>query len=186
MSIENLIKNVPPPADPFEALDGPWEVLQVELGTALPSDYKAFVRLYGGGYFMEFLGVSVPRASNPNVRFESQARLASDVFRNYKPFGSDEVSYPVWPQAGGLLAFGGTDNGDYLFWLTEGSPDTWKVVVWGRGAQQFERLDCDMTDFLAGLASGEIMPEDFPEDLLPCELLFQPNSRLPVPVGNSN
>lgn len=86
----------------------------------------------------------------------------------------------MWPWPGGLLPFGATDNGDYLFWLPRGAPSDWGVVVWDRGGSeidQFEELNCDLTDFLAGLATGAILPRAFP-DLLPCECLFQPNAPL--------
>lgn len=186
MTIANFVEIVPPPREPFEAFEGPWTDVEAELGTALPEDYKAFVRLYGSGYFMEFLGVAVPRSGNPNVRFETQARLISDMFRNHTSLGDEEASFPVWPEAGGLLGFGTTDNGDHLFWLTEGAPDAWKVVVWGRGTQEYQVFDCGLTGFLAGLASGEILPRDFPEDMLPCELLFQPNSAFPAAEGGAS
>ncbi|WP_309090647.1 SMI1/KNR4 family protein [Phenylobacterium sp.] len=176
VSIENLLKVVPPPAEPFESYDGPWEPVETFFGTGgLPADYKEFVLLYGSGYFMEFLGVSVPRAWNENVRIATNAKIITRNFREHEPL--DPYPYGFWPDPGGLLPFGTTDNGDELFWLTEGAPDTWRVVVWDRGMQTFETFDCGLTDFLAGLATGTILPKAFPEDLLPCELLFQPDSR---------
>ena len=59
--------------------------------------------------------------------------------------------------------------------------DDWSVVVWDRGSLQFEVLECGLTDFLAGLATGKVAPKEFPDDLLPCDELFQPNSRWPTP-----
>jgi len=170
MTIENLIKAVPPPAATFEAFVGPWEEVEAELGTALPQDYKDFVRLYGRGYFMQFLGVAVPRSRNPNTRLELRVPRTSEAFRTFA--GSEELPYPIWPAPGGLISFGSTDNGDELFWLAQGPPSDWRVVVWGRGLLEFEVFDCDLTDFLAGLATGTLLPKDFPEDL-PGDLLFQ-------------
>lgn len=176
MTIENLIKVVPPPEEPFEAFRGTWELIEDEIRTALPQDYKDFVRLYGSGYFMQFLGVSVPRSRNPNVLLRSAiywARRAA-VQGGFAP---DELPYPFWPDPGGLLAFGSTDNGDTLLWLAQGEPEDWKVVVWDRGLGRFEVFDCGLTDFLAGLATGGIQPKEFP-DLLPCDHLFTPNPEL--------
>lgn len=174
MTIEALINVLPPPAEPFEAFNGTWELVEAEIGTPLPEDYKAFVRLYGSGYFMEFLGVDVPFTANPNTRFG--AAMARAVNRTF--YGDDEVVYPLWPQASGLLPFGATDNGDYLFWKTEGAPDSWPVVVWDRGFQEFEVLDCDLTGFLAGLVTGEVAPKAFPDHLLPCDRLFTPRTEV--------
>jgi len=173
MSIERLIDVVPPPAEPFEAFSGPWEKIEAELITILPQDYKDFVRVYGSGYFMEFLGIDVPRSRNRNTRLEVQVAATRRVFSHIH---GEEWPYPFWPDQGGLMSFGGTDNGDYLFWLTRGSPEDWRVVVWGRFYGGFEPLDCNLTDFLAGLAMGEILPEAFPGDLVVCDHLFQPRS----------
>lgn len=178
MSIENLIKAVPPPDKPFEVFRGPWDVIEADLGMPLPQDYKAFARLYGSGYFMGFLGIDIPNTQNPNTRLEWQAQVVCGIFKN-----DDELPYPMWPAPGGLLPFGSTDDGDYLFWLTDGRPDNWRVVVWDRGFGGFEKLDVDVTDFLAGLATGEVLPKEFPDDLLPCSRLFQPHSTVPqVPL----
>jgi hypothetical protein len=172
MSIEALIKVVPPPAAPFEAFNGPWEPIEAQLKTALPPDYKDFVRVYGSGYWMQFFGIYVPRSRNPNVRLESQVPAICATFFD------DENPYPLWPDPGGLIPVGQTDNGDYMFWLSQGPPADWGVVVWDRGLFGFERFDCDLTTFLARLATGEILPKEFPEDLLPSECLFRPDGPL--------
>jgi hypothetical protein len=49
-------------------------------------------------------------------------------------------------------------------------------VVLDRAFGRFETFDCDLTDFLAGLAGGEIVPKEFPDELLPCDHLFVPYS----------
>jgi len=175
LPIETLLHVVPPPARPFDAFTWPWHVIESELGTRLPQDYKDFCRLYGAGYFMQFLGVHVPNTQNPNTRFDYQVGLVVKGFAYL-----EEAHYPFWPEPGGLIPFGATDNGDYLFWLPRGeTPDDWPVVVWDRGGgdepESFEVFDRDLTDFLAGLATGTINPRAFPKDLLPCELLFQPD-----------
>jgi hypothetical protein len=56
-------------------------------------------------------------------------------------------------------------------------------VVWGRGLQQFESFECNLTDFLAGVAKGEILPEEFPDD--PCEDMFRPASDFPEREGHT-
>ena len=173
MTIERLLQAVVAPATPTETYDGPWEPIEAELGTGLPQDYKDFVRLYGQGEFMEFLGINVPSSWSPYARLVSQARATAKLFAGFE----EELPYPLWPDPEGLLAFGITDFGDYLFWLTRGSPEQWPVVVWGRGLQQFEVFDCSLTDFLARLATGEIDPQDFPEG--ECDCLFKPGPAEP-------
>jgi len=48
-------------------------------------------------------------------------------------------------------------------------------VIYDRGFGEFEVFDCGLTDLLAGLATGEILPKEFPEDLLPSDRLFKPH-----------
>jgi hypothetical protein len=171
MTIEALMAVIPPPVEPSCAFLGPWEPIEAELGTALPPDYKDLVRVYGSGYYMEFFGIKVPRCPNPNSRLETQVPILCATF-----FDRDELVYPLWPDPGGLVPFGCTDNGDILFWLPRGAPEDWGVAVWDRGLWKFETFECDLTVFIAGLATGEIIPEAFPEDLVTSDFPFQPNS----------
>jgi hypothetical protein len=144
-----------------------------EIGLTLPPDYKDFARVYGSGYFMQFLGVCIPRTANPNTRLEAFLPSASGVFVD-----DEEMAHRVWPRPGGLAPFGATDNGDYLFWLTRGRPDEWPIVVWDRGLWQLEAFECDLTNFLAGLATGDLLPKEFPPDLVCCDHLFQPRKAM--------
>ena len=171
MTIETLMAVIPTPVQPAGAFLGPWEPIEAELGTPLPPDYKDLVRVYGSGHYMEFFGIHVPRSPNLNIRLETQVPSICATF-----FDRDELAYPLWPDRGGLVPFGATDNGDFLFWLPRGTPEDWGVVVWDRGLWNFELLDCDVTTFIAGLATGEIIPKEFPEDLVTCDHLFQPHT----------
>lgn len=170
MTIENLMRVVPPPPVPSEAYIGPWDAIETDLGAVLPQDYKDFVRFYGRGSFMEFLGIHAPVSWSPYVRLQSEVRVICDDLRR-----DPDRPYPLWPEPGGLLPFGKTDFGDCLFWLPHGPPDDWGVVVWDRGMGHYEAFDCGLTDFLAGLATGEIEPKEFPENMLPCDRLFEPS-----------
>ena len=150
------------------------------LGTALPQDYKDFSRIYGCGYFLQFLGVHIPHTSNPYTRLEQQVGAICRIFAEL----GEESPYPFWPAPGGLVPLGVTDNGDYLFWLPRGAtPEDWNVVVWDRGGldlDAYEEFECSLTDFLAGLATGEIRPKAFPDDLLPYDRPFIPHSEFPA------
>jgi hypothetical protein len=169
MTIERLTKIVRSPATPFEAYSGPWRPIEAELGTSLPPGYKDFVRLYGVGAFMEFLWICVPVSSNRHMRLAYQACAVTSIFRV-----TEKPPYPLWPDPGGLLPLGTTGAGDELFWLCQGPPADWGVVVWGHEARDFETFDCDLTDFLAGLVTRTRAPKAFPKDLAHCDRLFRP------------
>ena len=169
MTIETLLKVLPPPAEPFETFDGPWEPIEAALGVVVPQDYKDFVRIFGNGSFLDFLMVLIPRSRSYNLWIVPSVRRAREMFR-----GLDDVPYTLWPHPQGLILCGGTDDGDSLFWLPRPAPEPWSIVVWDRGFGEFETFECDLTDFLAGLVTGEILPKQFPDGLLPCEPLFAP------------
>lgn len=168
MTIENLVGIIPPPAAPLGTFSGPWEPIEAELGVRLPDDYKNFVRLYGHGDLMTFVGIHVPVSWSPYARLVQAARFISKIFKD-----EEDLPFPMWPSSGGLLPFGTTDFGDTLFWLTLGAPEDWCVVVMGRDPP--ETFDCDMTDFLARVAKGEISPGNFPDDLGPDDISFEPS-----------
>lgn len=67
-----------------------------------------------------------------------------------------DTVYPVYPDPGGLLAWGSNIDGDVFFWLTEDpDPDRWPVVMWARGPATMIRFDGGMVDFLVSVLSGE-------------------------------
>jgi len=158
MTIENLIKVLPPPVAPVSAFSGPWEPIEAELRTSLPQDYKDFCRLYGLGHLIEFFGLYAPVSKSPYQQLVRAVRSMRYLFSYIEP------PPPLWPARGGLLACGQTDNGDQLFWLTRGHLSEWPIVVWDRGLQEFETFECDITDFLAGVINGDIRPAAFPDD----------------------
>lgn len=180
MSIANLIKVVPPPAEPFWAFKGPWAAIEGELGTALPQDYKDYIAVYGGGYFMKFLSVHLPKSWTVNLRLGAQVKVVADAFREITREFEDYLPYPLWPASGGLMAFGGTDDGDVLFWLTRGAPQDWPVVFWDRGMHEAELFNCDMTDFLADMTIGAILPEVFDAKARARKIKFKPYTDVDV------
>lgn len=171
--IEALTRIVPPPLKPFRAFSGPWGPVEAYLGTALPQDYKDFVRIYGSGLLLDLLTVHVPGIKNPHVNLAVQVREAPRYF-----MPDEELPYRLWPRLDGLIKFGGTDNGDHLYWLPRGPPDDWKVVFWDGGRAEpdpFQEFDCGLAEFLAGLASGAIVPKGYGEEHLePHEPMFHP------------
>lgn len=75
------------------------------------------------------------------------------------------MPYALFPEPGGLLVWGVTDNGDEFYWLTEGAPDDWTVVVSSR--HEWWSYDGGALSLLGGLLRREIhcpgLPDEFPE-----------------------
>jgi hypothetical protein len=72
-------------------------------------------------------------------------------------------SYPLttWPDVGGFLAFASSIDGDYLGWLTEGDPDTWKLIVWPRHVDQGSALEHGLIDTLVAWQRGAFSAAGF-------------------------
>jgi hypothetical protein len=162
MLIDQLTKLVPPPPHPLErGQPATWDDVEARLGTPLPDDYKALINTYGTGSFNDFLYVFNPFASN---RYRNLFALKDDILSAYAVSQHnfpDDFLDPEFPAAGGLLPWARTDNGDEFYWKTEGSPDTWSIVVIeSRNAAQY-RYHLTTTDFLVRLLSGTLEPKVF-------------------------
>jgi hypothetical protein len=148
-----------------------WIAVQRRVGSVLPTDYKQFVEWYGVAYLGGFLCTFSPSASNPNVELPCQmgVRLSalSELKRNP---GSSMCPYPLWFEPGGLLPWGGTDNGDTLYWKTAALPDAWSVVVGDGRSGSFEEHAMGMTDFLAAFMEGRLSSKEFPPGPYPATI----------------
>jgi hypothetical protein len=85
----------------------------------------------------------------------------------YEDLRNDWLPYAFWPQERGLVQWGAVEI-ETLFWLTEGEPDRWPVVVVRDTEQIYERLDITATELVLGLIqgpspSGLILPLSGPE-----------------------
>lgn len=168
MSIEQLKGLVPAPPDPkYTGDEDKWKQAESKLKIALPKDYKAFVDTYGSGELANFIYVFTPFTKSEHMNLVQRVASDGDVFRELKENeGDEEVPFQIYPESPGLLSWGSDGNGNFLFWLTEGEPDRWPVIVAAGRDSEFERFDIPMTEFLfkaltRNLNCG-IWPEDFP------------------------
>jgi hypothetical protein len=151
-AIEDLAALAPPPAEPRGA-NGDWGQVEAALGLGLPTDFKQLVSRYGLGQFAGFITPLTPFAERdllvPNaLRLLERER----AFRDANP---DKSPYPFYPEPGGLLEWAGTDNGDSLYWPTDGEPDTWTTVVWNPRSWRYDAHPVGAVEFLHGWLGGE-------------------------------
>jgi hypothetical protein len=158
-SIDDLVRLVPPPAQPAGVVDD-WLTAEAALGLALPSDFKALVRLYGPGEFDE-IALLTPFDARAHGAVDL-LKHARDLLRHHQSFrdeAPEEFPHPLYPEPGGLLEWGGTGNGDRLCWLTTGDPDEWPVVVWNL-CYYADLYDVGVVGFLHGYLSGRLQVEN--------------------------
>ncbi|MCZ8496734.1 hypothetical protein [Priestia megaterium] len=74
----------------------------------------------------------------------------------------------IYLETGGILPWGHMENSDELYWLTEGRPDEWKVVVYESRSPENYIYSLSMTDFLCEIITKKLacdaFPDDFPSD----------------------
>ena len=165
--LERLRRLLPPPADPVEPgrPDG-WPAVEAALGTGLPSDFKAFIERYGSGVVDDFLYLFNPftQGQDGNLLAEKDRVLAA--YRQTRARFPDRLPLPPFPDEGGVLPLGRTDNGDELYWVTQGQPDRWPVALVEARAARQELHRMPVTGFLAALAANQLTSQVLPEALL--------------------
>lgn len=173
--LDQLAALLPPP--PVAPAPVPWHRSRTEVGIEFPADYRMFVDRYGGGEmvstrmvlrFRIYAPCSQPwRAGAPSgfhALLDNQARKIRPAFVFD---GADEDCwggriYQLFPDHGGLLAWGDDEEGDVLFWLTEHpDPEQWPVVMWARGPATTYRFDGGMVAFLHALFHGDLPASDW-------------------------
>jgi hypothetical protein len=164
--LERLRAVAPPPARPVEAGEPRrWPEVEAAIGTALPGDFKAFTELYGSGKFDDLLYLLNPFAADPDGNLVRQRDPMLAAYAETRAKFPRRLPLPPWPEPGGLLPLGRSDNGNELYWLTEGKPDSWGVVTFAARSTRHERHPHPVTEFLARLLSAELDSKVLPESL---------------------
>jgi len=151
MDLKDLAALITPPAAPFATgSDLEWEKFQTNNAIELPMDYRELISKYGAGDYLNFLGVLSP--------FAPKAGLLASHASESQFYRALQKVFPVYPDDQGLLCVGADENGDKLFWLTGGVPDSWPVVFFSNDFIEFERYDHNLTTFLVRWLRGDIEP----------------------------
>lgn len=161
----DLCEAVSPPANAVEPGNPEaFTAVEARLGFALPADYKSLIHAYGTGSWMGFLWVLNPFAHSRFLNLFEQTQRQLDAERTIRANWPTQVPFPIYPEQGGLLPWAMTDNGDRLYWLTEGQPETWATIVCeSRGPRyDYHRMSC--CAFLRRWIAGELRISVFPDD----------------------
>ncbi|MUL42686.1 hypothetical protein FZ103_16175 [Streptomonospora sp. PA3] len=146
-----------------------WDAMERHYGFSFPPDYRDIVDSYGG-LALNSLNVISPKW--PGGRVEELASqtaeiefiysdLRSEFPEQYRemvekfPFFAERGSaYPFHPERPGLLCWG-EDGGASMYWLTDGDPEEWPVVVDYRD-EIWEVHDMCAAQFLLEALTGEL------------------------------
>lgn len=156
---DRFLNVFPVPDSPVDvAAPEDWEAVEAELSIRLPRDYKWFIEHYGTGCVDSFLWIFNPFSTNENLDLLRQIDSLSDKYREQKrKLGKRAVPFPIYPEAGGLVPFGITDNGDVFFWRSDSpNPEAWAVVENPVRSAVCEVYERTMIAFLLGVATGDL------------------------------
>lgn len=171
---------MPPPTHLMHAI-ADWTKVEAELRSHLPSDYKAFVEVYGPGAVDEFLWVYHMAPTYPNLLLTREAPADLVGLRDLREAGVKYIWYPLFPEEGGLFPWGRTFDGDSLFWRTESdNPDQWSVVVKESRGPEWDEYPGTMTEFLAAVLTKRYDCPIFPEYFPSLRPTFEPFGSPPV------
>lgn len=162
--LEKIMKLISPPASPCKPGDGEgWGVLENQLGTKLPWDYKQFITNYGTGSIDEFLWFLTPFVKDEYGNFLVRSKVLLDAYLVTKEKFPEDFKHEVFPTQGGLLPWGYTIDGDVLYWNTTGQPDKWSVVIYDSRAPEYVEYSYNISKFLYEILQGRIICHIFPE-----------------------
>ncbi|ARU54294.1 hypothetical protein OLMES_0187 [Oleiphilus messinensis] len=166
-NIENLKHILNPPLDPLET-DTDWDPVENQLGIKLPQDYKDFITSYGTGSVDSFLWIFNPFSKNQNINLFKCLETYREVFEYLDKNTSEIAIFSLFPAARGLLPFAATDNGDVLFWLVDGDPENWSIVINDARQDEYEKFDVSLvaflTDILSNKLKSDVLPVGFPTE----------------------
>ena len=163
MSIDKLIKAIPPPAHPVnQHRKGQRKQVETELGSRLPDDYWEFGCRYGSGYFAEGSTIIFnPTASD----YLTRVRQSLDTLRAFRDLGywktpkkHVQPGYPVFPDSPGLLPWGEDENEGVFSWLRDENspPEDWQVVLARGMGDLMEDVNMNFSTFLAKAMTNQL------------------------------
>jgi hypothetical protein len=141
-----------------------WDMIERELGSELPADYKEFIIKFGAADLGAFIYPLSPFSTQQSRNLLSQIPRQLSALRELKEAFTWEIPLPLYPETNGVLPWGITANGDVLHWLTIGHPSEWTTVVTASRDSAFRIYPFGMCRFLFGIMSKEIICDIFPAD----------------------
>lgn len=174
MTLEIFSQLIQPPSKPIENDNlGEWDKVETALKIELPKDYKDYINIFGTGCIANLIWVFNPFSKNPHLNLQIQIKEQLEAIAVLQEQFNENCPYKIYPEKGGLLPWGLTDNGDVMFWLTDGEPDFWKTVIHESRGSKYEKHEDTMTSFLSNLILGITVSEIITNDLIDSDAKFK-------------
>ncbi|MCR9120241.1 MAG: SMI1/KNR4 family protein [bacterium] len=187
MSIEELVKLMPPPAEPlFPGSDALWRDAEAALGIQFPKDYIEFKTKYGAGlvvheterfYLSHPFGPEGLDVSGHRLDIEHLHLLSEGFYFDLDPdaLDDDEPIYTAFENGTGLFPIGSDTNSRILCWHVDPSRELWDIVGFYPDEPEFECFKMPITVFLSTLLAGKLDSQTWQEPFFkdPASLEFQ-------------
>lgn len=151
----NEILGDPPDAGP-STVD--WNAVEGQFGTRLPSDFKDILNAYPRLCLGDFIRFLDPRNQTPGLRLFEGNLSNSEWLEDMQEDFPDEFAYSAFPDNGGVLMWANTTDGDYCYWIVNGDPEEWEIVISTDKGRYWTRCAGGIVDFLLALQAGENTP----------------------------
>jgi hypothetical protein len=141
---DGLTGLVPPPEPAPDPVD--WAAVQGRLGTALPSDYRAYIDTYGLGCVGDLFWVLHPAGTPDRLNLAAQWTAAPGPLLTPPP-------YPIG--LGGLLPCATDEDAGLLYWHASApDPDAWTVVYRDEDGDSWLPYPMALVPFLHAVLTG--------------------------------
>ncbi|OIK24211.1 SMI1/KNR4 family protein [Streptomyces malaysiense] len=146
IQVENIGRIVGLPRSRRFAVD--WQLVESDLGIALPEDYKELARYFGPGEFVPYFVLLVPGVASPALELRRNLARWQRLEAEGRVEGGGFPPFRYFPEPGGLLPWGNSPHGEVYYWETIGEPDAWPVVVCAASGPHFYRFQGGVVDFV--------------------------------------
>ena len=124
-----------------------------------PKDYQYFIDNLGTGLIREFIWVL-----NAHSEYDSfnpfQVALSRKKDYEYLFDGVDySFGYTFFPARNGLLPFGRTINGDYIYWLIDDLKHNKSSILILDEEDELEKFEMSFSEFILAIMKGELSSE---------------------------
>ncbi|WP_422520021.1 SMI1/KNR4 family protein [Streptomyces sp. 5.8] len=114
-----------------------WEASEQHLAVTLPSDYKAFMDVYGPGTLDGYLHLDRPTGLTTPAQLEEFWSL--DSWRQSRIEAPELYPFAFHPDPAGLIPWGSDEHSnEYYFHVVDSDPDQWGIVVGSECGEWYE------------------------------------------------
>ena len=144
-------------------MDVDWPAVETEFGLTLPADFKRLMDRFPSGWFCSFFEVYSPEGEDVSgSMFHSELTQRLERIRDWVALDPSPVPYPVHPEPGGIIPWGGSASGNSFFWLPGGRrPDEWTVVFCDDEFSQWGEYPGPASAFLLDVLTGAFVHDFF-------------------------